>query len=713
MASSATLRVEQTRNRRAEQRDIGPLPPVENPKRKKRCAYDLLRFLTVYLAQRFPLAFSDDHKRMIALIQKAILEGGQFAVAMPRGTGKTTVMEGACVWAQLYGHRRFIFVVAADAQAAEAICSNIRAEMDGNEMLLADFPEAIHPIVVLEGISRRAEGQTLDGERTMLVWTKNEVRLPRTAAGGGSVIRTAGITGRIRGAKASLADGSQVRPDLVLVDDPQTDESARSPSQVAGRLKTMTGTILGLAGPGQRIAALTTCTVIEKGDLADQILDRQAHPEWQGVKAKLMQAMPSNQKLWDEYAEILREDMRTEAGMERATAYYREHRTDMDAGAVPSWLQRFGPGELSAIQHGMNLLIIRGLAAFMAEYQNEPSDPFASSEVEQITAPAVLRKLNGLDRGLVPIESTVLTAGIDVQGAALYWGASAWTPGFSGDLIAYGCYPEQGRPYFTVQEIEKTLVKAHPGASWEASLFAGLEALVDQIAGREWMRDDGGVQRIEQIVIDAGYGASTDTVYQFCRRSRHAAILLPFFGRTVAAGAAPIDEWKKKPGDRIGQGWRIPKPTNRQTRHILADVNRWKSILADRILTPPGSAGCFSIYGKNPAEHRMLADQLSAELRTRVSANGRTADEWRAKPNRDNHLLDVCMMTAVGASIRGVKLDDQAVIRAARAAIQTQAPNADNPPAAQQPTPADPRPGPRRPRGGGGFLSGFGFGGAR
>lgn len=707
MASSATLRVEQTRNRRAEQRDIGPLPPVQNPKRKKRCATDLLRFLTAYLAQRFPLAFSEDHKRMIALIQKAILEGGQFAVAMPRGTGKTTVMEGACVWAQLYGHRRFIFVVAADAQAAEAICSNIRAEMDGNELLLADFPEAIHPIVVLEGISRRAEGQTLDGERTMLVWTKNEVRLPRTAAGGGSVIRTAGITGRIRGAKASLADGSQVRPDLVLVDDPQTDESARSPSQVAGRLKTMTGTILGLAGPGQQIAALTTCTVIEKGDLADQILDRLTHPEWQGVKAKLMHAMPTDQKRWDEYAEILREDMRTESGMGRATAYYRANRAAMDIGAEPAWKQRFGIGELSATQHAMNLLIIRGLPAFMAEYQNEPSDPLASGDIEQLTAPMVLRKLNGLDRGLVPIEATVLTAAIDVQGAALYWGAAAWTPGFSGDAIAYGAYPDQGRPYFTVQEIEKTMVKAHPGASWEASLFASLEALVEQIAGREWMRDDGGVQRVEQVVIDAGYGASTDTVYQFCRRSKYSAILLPFFGRTVAAGAAPMDEWKKKPGDRVGPGWRIPKPTNRQTRHILADVNKWKSFFADRILAPVGDAGCFSVYGKTPSEHRMLADQIAAETRTRVNANGRTADQWHPKPNRDNHYLDVFTMAAIAASIRGVKLDEQAIIRAVRSAM---GPNGPAEPAEPVRGPSPPKPPPRPRPVGSGFLSGFGFG---
>jgi hypothetical protein len=710
--------------RRASARDIGPIPPCKNPQRRGRYARNLLGFLSKYFPQRFPLAFSGDHKLMIERLQTAILEGGQFAVAMPRGSGKTTVCECACIWAMLYGHRRFLFVIAADADAAELVCSSIKEELDNNEALSDDFPDAVYPITVLEGISRRAEGQTSEGVRTMLLWTKTTVRLPRSAAGGGSVIRTAGITGRIRGAKCSLADGSQVRPDIVLVDDPQTDESARSVSQVAARLRTLTGTVLGLAGPGQRIAALTTCTVIDKGDLADQILDRKEHPEWQGFKARLMHTMPTNQKLWDEYFEIYKEDMRLGFGMKRATAFYRANRAAMDAGAIPSWRERYerpergkkhtpGLAELSAIQHAMNLLLKRGHATFMAEYQNEPMDPLASSEVEQVTAAAVLRQASGLDKGIAPIESTILTAGIDVQEKCLYWSTMAWTQSFDGDCIAYGTYPDQGRPHFTYREVEKTLAKAHPGGSWEASLYAALESLVGILAGREWARDDGGVMRLDQIVIDAGYGNSTDTVYQFCRRSAHASILLPYFGRTIAAGAPSMDEWKKKPGDRVGPGWRIPKPRQRQTRHILADANAWKSFVADRLLTRIGDAGCLTLYGTKDqvSQHRMIADQLSSEIRTRVTANGRTTDEWKLRPNRDNHWFDTWTMAAIGASIRGAKLDEQVAIRAAHR--QAAALIAADPMAPQTPAPAQPQkpplPPPRRPSNGG-WLTGFGGG---
>ncbi len=54
-----------------------------------------------------------------------------------------------------------------------------------------------------------------------------------------------------------------------------------------------------------------------------------------------------------------------------ATEYYRQHRNEMDAGAVIAWPERYNHDELSAIQHAMNLRL-QDEAAFFAEYQNEP-----------------------------------------------------------------------------------------------------------------------------------------------------------------------------------------------------------------------------------------------------------------------------------------------------------------------------------------------------
>ena len=54
--------------------------------------------------------------------------------------------------------------------------------------------------------------------------------------------------------------------------------------------------ILGMAGPGQKIAALVCCTVIRPGDMADNVLDRKKHPQWQGERTKMVDSFPSNEK---------------------------------------------------------------------------------------------------------------------------------------------------------------------------------------------------------------------------------------------------------------------------------------------------------------------------------------------------------------------------------------------------------------------------------
>jgi hypothetical protein len=41
-----------------------------------------------------------------------------------------------------------------------------------------------------------------------------------------------------------------------------------------------------------------------------------------------------------------------------ATEFYREHREEMDAGAVVAWAERFNKDEISAVQNAMNLKLL-------------------------------------------------------------------------------------------------------------------------------------------------------------------------------------------------------------------------------------------------------------------------------------------------------------------------------------------------------------------
>jgi len=639
-------------------RDIGELPEIVDPERKRKAASNFRAFCELYFPQTFHLAWSSDHLKVLRKIEQAVLHGGLFAMACPRGTGKTTICECACIWAVLYGHRDFVCLIGSDEGHAADMLDSIKMELDGNELLLADFPEVVFPIQSLDGIANRCSGQLYKGERTHIGWTAKEIVLPTIhgSPASGAIIKVAGITGRIRGMKFKRADGRTVRPSLVVLDDPQTDESARSLSQCATRESILAGAVLGLAGPGKKIAGVMPCTVIHPGDMADNILNRDKHPEWNGERTKMVYAFPTNEKLWAKYAEIRAESLRAERGLADATEFYRQHQEAMDEGTSVAWAERYNYDEISAIQHAMNLKL-QDEAAFFAEYQNEPL-PEDTAEEDELTADQIAEKINRMARGAVPIGCSHLTMFVDVQANLLFFVVAAWEGDFTGYVVDYGTFPDQKRPYFTLRDARHTLAAATKASGLEGAIYAGLEKLTGDYLAREWPRDDGAMLRIERCLIDANWGSSTDVVYQFCRQSAHAGIVMPSHGRFVGASSQPFSEYKRRPGDRIGHNWRVPNVHGkRAVRHIVYDTNFWKSFIHARLAQPMGDRGCLSLFGDNPAQHRMFAEQLTAEYRVKTEGRGRVVDEWKLRPERgDNHWFDCLVGCAAAASMQGAVL---------------------------------------------------------
>jgi hypothetical protein len=69
---------------------------------------DLAKFLWQVFPQAFPLEPSPTHLRMIEEIQKAVTHGGLKAIAAPRGSGKTSILLRAALWAILTGRRKYV-----------------------------------------------------------------------------------------------------------------------------------------------------------------------------------------------------------------------------------------------------------------------------------------------------------------------------------------------------------------------------------------------------------------------------------------------------------------------------------------------------------------------------------------------------------------------------------------------------------------------------
>lgn len=645
---------ERSRKQSAAGREIGKMPAVKNPEARERSRGSLRFHCEHYHAIAFDKPWSDDHLRIIAKIEEAVLQGGLFAMAMPRGSGKTTLSLAAAEWAILHGHRRYVILIGAEAESAKKNIAAIRIELESNLELRRDFPEACIPLWEMAGVHQRK--LTYMGEPIRVQAGSTDLMLAHIPGAPCSQARVEciGITGHVRGRSFRDPTGEIRRPDLVIIDDPQTDESARSLSECNTRETILMGAVLGLAGPGKKIAGVMPCTVIRPGDLADRILDREKAPIWQGERCRMVYAWPTREDLWARYAELRIDGLKAGRGLRDATEFYAAHRPEMDAGARVAWEQRYDCDELSAIQNAYNLRL-RNEEVFWAEYQNEPRSAIVGQDDKELTADQVAAKINKLPQAVAPLAAERVVAFVDVQQQLLYYTLCAFGHDFSGWVLDYGAWPDQRENYFSLADARHTIEAEFPGQGLEARIHGALDRLVNRLTRAPIARQDGATLPLERIMVDANWGQSTDVVYSYCSTS---SICLPSHGRYVGARSASFADYKRRPGDRVGHNWRMPNVQGRRaTRYVLFDTNYWKSFVQARLAVGLGGVGSLSLYGDDPQRHRMIAEHLTAEFRTRTAGNGRELDEWQMRPGRaDNHLLDCVVGAHVAASIQGCQL---------------------------------------------------------
>jgi hypothetical protein len=187
-------------------------------------------------------------------------------------------------------------------------------------------------------------------------------------------------------------------------------------------------------------------------------------------------------------------------------------------------------------------------------------------------------------------------------------------------------------------------------------VFAGLEAVAAEVLGRTYYRVGGGEIRVEVCLIDAGW--QTKAVYQFVQRrgKDYGCPVYPSKGIGRTATARGVSEWKPRPGERSGYHWRLTSGEEARTRAVQFDPDAWKTFLHLALTTPPGGPTGLSFYGREAGVHAMIGEHCAAEYSTPVTVRGATFDKWEVRPDRpDNHLLDVLVGCAVGASVLGVQ----------------------------------------------------------
>lgn len=644
-------------------RDIGELPPVRDPERRAHGLSTLRNFFDTYFPSVFYLPWAECQLQSIEDIQRAIEYVQLYAEAMPRGWGKSARIERAALFAAFKGWSRFAVILGETEVAGAEIVDSIKLELQTNELLLADFPEVCYPIHKLEGITQRARGQLYKGEPTWITWDAKEITLPWIPGSPamGFFLRCGGLLGRTRGMKHMRPDGEIVRPDLGLLDDCQTDQSAKNPAQVQKRQRVINGSVRRMAGPDKRLALLGSFTIIEPDDLAARITDREQSPEWHGRRYKTVLQFPADDKgrfeeawwaRWQTYWEIRRVELLRDAEIcVEANRFYSQHRAAMDAGVVLAWEHKVEPGDVSAVQSAMNWLLADP-DSFYAEAQNDPRP--AEATASTIDADLLWSKVMPLARGVVPATARLLTAFVDVQLAYLCWMVCAWGDNFAGHVVDYGTWPDQGH-YFRRRGAKKTIAREKPGETRAVQLRHALEQVTATLQHRAFPveREGGSTAEmgIDLQLIDVG--DDTDIIVQFIRELKNPRVM-PSMGDGLKPSDTPIPERRAKEGQQLGHHWMIHVPTKRAIRYVFHDTNRWKDVVYQGLAADRGAPNSITICADTRDHHRVLLDHLLAEYPEPTEARGRKLNMWTCRPGRENELSDGLVGCAAAASVRGI-----------------------------------------------------------
>lgn len=626
-----------SREQNASVKEIGPLPKVKNPKRKARCKDSLLEFMLTYGGTEqsegqyvFTTPFCDEQIYMINTLEQVLKYGGEIPLCIFRGGCKTTFCEWGILWACAYGWQKFGVIVASNLGMARKIITNIKINITLNPLLAEDFPEICYPIACLERVTQRAKCQTLDGVPTDISFNTDMIQFPNIAkkASSQAIIMGVGADSSFRG----LRVGKQ-RPTVVLIDDPQTNKSANSLTQTEARWNNITSSMKGLAGPGVSLAMVATITVIKKDDLAERMLQ-----QWNGKRFGILRSMPKNMEAWDKYNEEYSaikldvSDLQERANL--INDYYIKNRDVLDEGAVAAWESNYAQNEVSAIQHAMNLYYF-DQRAFWSEYMNEPLDE--AMDAENLTLEDLEKKVSKIIKpGIAPVDTSVITCGIDVQKDCLYWLVVAWNKDFGGMVIDYGRYPKGNAKMETVWA----------GKSLEEQVTLCLQELAGILRAKRYSRIINNEQlSIDKIIVDANWGLVTDAIKRVCVTNK--GWLEPTFGW----GKGPEQRFFSKRaviGEERGPEWKkMPLEIKGLVRTYLYNTNWWKSFVRERIKTDAAAKSTIGFYSGN---HAKLFTHLLGESSTILSGQYGTMDKWVLKPGEPNHWFDCLIMASVAAS---------------------------------------------------------------
>jgi energy-coupling factor transporter ATP-binding protein EcfA2 len=584
-------------------------------------------WLLTYLPAAFPLPFGPVHLQIIDAFDLSLRTGDSTAIAAPRGTGKSTLVNGLALRALLEGQTAFPCVIPWDDKAKRRALRFWASELCFNVRLHRDYPEATAPFRVSKGAANRLSALTSEeGEATgaRLGITEGVIVLPD----GRGAIGSATINGNPRGLNYTSIDGRVIRPTLGIVDDPQDRKTAKSRARVVDTIDRINADVSGMAGPDTRMPIIMPCTVIETDDVAEHFLN---HPDWRAVRVGQVVTWPDGwddkhseaRRLWVEWNELRLNGENAAVAVE----FYAAHKAAMVAGMTVSWEARFDAkrGQPDAFYAAILDWHVMGEDAFAAERQNAPIKHGVT--VYNLTPEIIVSRATDRPAGAVPDWSRMRIAATDINTSyGLTWGVVAFGSDQTAAVLAYGVHEMSVATGATEAETAR--------ATYEALVVHGCNLAALPCKPETW-------------IIDAG-GTAFDVVIRFAAESM----------RLCGLQAIPATGRGSKNYRPYGKSV-LGKP--REQCHMAVDLKgrKWVAWHADYWREQAqkawtGSVGAPGSCSLPTGHHREFAEQICREqLAGKAEVGGMMMWNWHTQPGRHDY-GDCMAMAYMGAAWQGI-----------------------------------------------------------
>ncbi|MBI1175663.1 MAG: phage terminase large subunit [Sideroxydans sp.] len=304
-----------------------PIDPAASKERRERAVVDYEFFCRTYFPHYVPTEHFSVFHRYIFKRFPELIDGESDAREVheaPRGEAKSTYeTQLGSLWcicranylAELLPHvsrkarKWLIGIIMNTLEQSIEMLEAIKAELDSNPRLAADFPKAI-------GRGRTWQAST--------IITANGIK-----------VRVGGSGKKMRG----MRHGPH-RPGLIFLDDLENDDNVRQKEQRDACENFVIKAVVGLAGPAGGMDIFWVGTSLHY-DAAINRVSRK--PGWRRKVFKSIMRWPDRTDLWEQWEGIYtsaassdEEDAQEQAEAE-ALAFYQANKEAMDAGAVVSW----------------------------------------------------------------------------------------------------------------------------------------------------------------------------------------------------------------------------------------------------------------------------------------------------------------------------------------------------------------------------------------